>query len=161
MDIATTEKQVCCFIGHREISATTTLARQLYSIVEELVAVKGVDTFLFGSKSYFNSFCYAQVTKLKEKYPYIKRIYVRAEFPQIDQSYYAYLLERYEDTYYPEKLINAGKAVYVERNRAMIDRSDFCVFYCQDDYNPKSRKSGTKLSFDYAVKTGKNIIRLP
>lgn len=150
----------CSFIGHREISVTTELEQQVYSIIKELVAIKNVNTFLFGSKSCFNRLCYEQVSKLKAAYPYIKRIYVRAEFPQIDQDYRDYLLKYYEDTDYPQKLINAGRAVYVERNRIMIDRSDFCVFYCQEDYKPHNRKSGTKLALDYAMEKNKEILRL-
>ena len=31
----------------------------------------------------------------------------------IDESYKKYLLERYEDTYYPQNAIDAGKAAYI------------------------------------------------
>lgn len=41
--------------------------------------------------------------RVKEEYPDIKRIYVRAEFPYINDDYKNYLLKSYEDTYYPEK----------------------------------------------------------
>ena len=78
-----------------------------------------MDTFLFGSKSEFDRLCLKLVTKLKEKYPHVKRIYVRAEFPYINDDYMAYLLKSYDDTYYPEKLIGSGKAAYVERNYEM------------------------------------------
>ena len=56
----------------------------------------------------------------------------------------------------------AGKAQYVERNQAMINDSDFCVFYFNPYYQPPRRKyskrsvgdyqpkSGTQLAFDYA-----------
>ena len=57
--------------------------------------------FLFGSKSRFDDLCYEAVTELKKKYVHIQRIYVRAEFPYIDESYKSYLLKGYEETYYP------------------------------------------------------------
>ena len=155
------QETTCCFIGHKEIKETSELIEQLYSIVEKLILNDKVDTFLFGSKSQFNSLCYDLVTKIKEKYPNIKRIYVRAEFPHIDYSYKAYLFERYEDTYYSEKAVCAGKAVYVQRNCDMINKSHFCVFYYQEGYSPKNRKSGTKIALDYAVKLKKKIILLP
>ena len=120
---------VCCFFGHREISESVKLKDILYENIEKLITKENVRIFLFGSKSQFNDLCHEIVTKLKETYPFVKRIYVRAEFPYIDDSYKTYLLEKYEDTYYPEKLINAGRAVYVKRNYEMIDKSDFCVVY--------------------------------
>lgn len=152
------QETTCCFIGHREIDETEELKRELYVIIEKLILQERVDAFLFGSKSRFNSLCYEQVTKIKEKYPHIKRIYVRAEFPQINESYKDYLLENYEDTYYPEKA--AGRAVYIERNRNMIDNSRFCVVYYRETYSPKTRKSGTRSALDYAIKKNKKIFML-
>ena len=118
----------CCFIGHRTINETEELRRKLTEAIEKLITDEKVDTFLFGSKSEFNTLCLELVTALKEKYPDIKRVYIRAEYPVIDESYKTYLLKSYEDTYFPEKLIGAGKAVYIERNFEMIDKSRFCIF---------------------------------
>ena len=113
----TKKSQTCCFIGHRNIVETEELKNKLISVIENLIENKKADTFLFGSKSNFDDLCYDVVTLLKQqKYPHIKRIYVRAEFPYINDDYKAFLLQSYEDTYYPEKMINAGKAAYVERN---------------------------------------------
>ena len=145
----------CCFFGHRTINETEELKAKLYKTIESLVVNENVDTFLFGSKSRFDSLCLELVTKLKEKYPHIKRIYVRAEFPIISDEYKAYLLKNYEDTYYPENLIGAGKAVYVERNIEMINRSLFCIVYYDESNTPTTRKSGTKIALDYAIKCKK------
>lgn len=155
------QHKACCFLGHRETRHTEELEKQVYSIAQKLVLEENVDTFLFGSKSRFNSLCYEQVTKIKEKYPHIKRIYVRAEFPYIDENYKQYLLKSYEDTYYPPKAIGAGRAAYVERNREMIDKSKFCVIYYQGSSLPEGRKSGTKVALEYARKKGKILYVLP
>lgn len=152
---------ICCFIGHREIEETEELKRDLCERIEDMIANKKVDTFLFGSKSRFNNLCYALATDMKEKYPHIKRVYVRAEFPVIDDGYKAYLLERYEAAYYPEKITGAGRAVYVERNREMIDQSQYCVFYYKESLAPKSRTSGTKIALEYAIKHGKTVYKIP
>ena len=115
---------------------------------------------------------YEIVTELKEKHPHIKRVYVRAEYPFIDESYRNYILESYEDTYYPERMENAGRASYVERNQEMINQSDVCVVYYDENYAPPRRrnsrrdladyqpKSGTKIAYDYAVRKGKTIINV-
>ena len=155
------KNNTCCFFGHRTINETEELKTKLYEIIEKLIVENSVDTFLFGSKSRFNSVCLELVTKIKEKYPHIKRIYVRAEYPDINEQYTNYLLESYEDTYYPEHIIGSGRAAYVERNYEMIDKSRFCIVYYDKQNAPSSRKSGTKIALDYAIKKRKYIIVLP
>ncbi len=151
-------KYNCCIIGHRTINETEELKSKLFAAIESLIADKSVDTFLFGSKSRFNDLCYELVTAFKEKYPNIKRIYVRAEFPEISDSYRSYLLERYEDTYFPEKILHAGRAIYVERNFEMIRSSQYCLVYCNESSAPAKRKSGTKIALAYAIAQKKEII---
>ena len=165
-------RHTCCFFGHRKIHETDDLKKELYNVIEDLILTQNVNIFLFGSKSEFNSLCLEVVTELKEIYPYIKRVYVRAAFENIDIGYEKYLLESYEKTYYPEKIRGAGKAAYVERNYEMIDKSKYCVIYYDEDYKPPRRrnskrdlveyqpKSGTKIAYDYAEKKENKIINL-
>ncbi len=148
----------CCFIGHKKIFETEQLKLQLREIIEKLIVEEKVDTFFFGSKSRFNSLCLEIVTKIKEKYPHIKRVYVRAEYQYISEDYKKYLLEDYEDSYYPEKIRGSGRAAYVERNYEMINNSNFCIMYYDKQIAPTSRKSGTRIALDYAIKQGKQII---
>ena len=150
--------KTCCFFGHRKINETEELKSKLIEIIEKLIVDEKVYTFLFGSKSQFNSLCLELVTKIKEKYPHIKRIYVRAEYPYISEHYKNYLLESYEDTYYPEKILNSGRAAYVERNYEMINNSDICVVYYDKLIPTISCKSGTKIALVYAKKMKKRII---
>lgn len=155
------ETNTCCFIGHRTIEETQELKTTLYETIERLITNEKIDTFLFGSKSQFNDLCLALVTEIKEKYPQIKRVYVRAEYPYINDDYNNYLLTYYEDTYYPPKATNAGKASYIQRNFEMIEKSRFCLIYYDEEAIPNNRKSGTKIALDYAKKQNKNIILFP
>ena len=162
----------CCFFGHRKIDETDELKNNLLKITENLIANEEVDTFLFGSKSEFDSLCLKTVTELKEKYPHIKRIYVRSAFKNIPAWYEESILKHYECTYFPEHVENAGKASYVERNQEMINKSDFCVVYYDENYLPPRRKnskrdlfdyqpeSGTKIALKYAIQKGKHIHNL-
>ena len=171
MEIIVKDK-TCCFFGHRKIEETEELKNNLYKIIENLIVKEKVNTFLFGSKSEFDKLCLKVVTRIREKYPHIKRIYVRAEFEYIDDSYRDYLLERYEDTYYPEHIKNSGRASYVERNQEMINCSKYCVVYYNENYLPPRRRnsrqdfndyqpeSGTKIAYNYATKKKKKIINL-
>lgn len=150
------ENKICCFLGHRKIEITFALKEKLKNVIENLIVEQGVRTFLFGSKSLFDDLCQEMVSALKNKYPYIRRIYVRCLYPVIEQDYALYLSKYFEDTYFPQKLEREGRAAYLERNRELIEASHFCVFYYNPDYQPYNRKSGTKAAFEYAQKCKKN-----
>ncbi|MBQ7897721.1 MAG: DUF1273 family protein [Clostridia bacterium] len=155
------KEKTCSFFGHRKIEVTEGLKKRLLEAVEELILKSGVDTFLFGSRSDFDKLSLETVTLLKEKYPHVKRIYVRAEFPYINESYTAYLMKKYDFTYYPEKILNSGKAVYVERNREMIDKSNFCIVFYDEHYTPtKKTVSGTATAYLYALYKKLKVINL-
>lgn len=147
------------FIGHRKINTTEDIMNKLYTTIENLIVTEKVSNFLFGSKSQFNDVCLQAVTELKKKYPAVKRIYVRAEFPEINDDYKNYLLKSYDETYFPEKILSSGKAIYVERNYEMIDNCKFCIFYF-DKKQATLKKSGTKIAYDYAVKKNKVIFNI-
>lgn len=163
---------IATFIGHRKIQNSELLTEQIKRTVLNLIDEKQVDTFLFGSKSDFNSLCLEVVTELQKERPQIRRIYVRAEYPYISKDYEDYLLESYDATYIPENVINAGKTAYVERNYHMIDKADLCIFYYDENYKPPLKpatrgritreqpKSGTKVAYEYAIRQQKEIINL-
>lgn len=163
---------IVCFIGHRTVENVEQLKRQINSTVLRLIQ-DGADTFLFGSKSKFDSICWKIVTELQRIYTNIKRIYVRATYPTIQKHYKEYLLESYEGTYFPERMETAGRSTYVKRNQNMIGASNICVFYYNPDYKllPKMQKSslplptkeiksGTAIAFAYATRKKKRIINL-
>jgi len=164
--------KTCSFFGHRNTESTPTLCENLKNVVVRLIKEQKVKKFLFGSKSKFNSLCLDIVTEIKVEYPDIKLVYVRSAFPYISDSYRDYLLESYDDTLIPERVINAGRASYVERNQEMIDASDFCIFYYDENYKPPLRKeykgaltlrqpkSGTARAYEYAKRKEKEIINL-
>ena len=97
------QKNTCCFLGHREINETEELKSKLIEEIEKLIVENLVDTFLFGSKSRFNNLCQEIVTDIKEKYPHIKRVYLRAEYPNISEQYMNYLLKSYEKPITPKR----------------------------------------------------------
>ena len=166
------ERKVCCFFGPRKIEETEQLRSKIYSILEILITEDNVNTFIFGSRSEFDSLCREIVGHIKEKYPYIHRIYIRAEYRFISEEYERYLLSSCDETYYSSRAVNGGRAVYVQRNYEMIDKSDICVVYYNEEYKPPRGKtsskdimehqpaSGTQRAYDYAIKKGKTIINL-
>ncbi len=177
----------CCFIGHRDIEITPELTQKVTVIVEGLIK-EGVTRFIFGSRSEFNDLCHEVVTRLKEKYPQIVRIKysTKSEAPvyesereELEESLSKVLHEEvhlaaHEEIYKPEIMFSSGKASYIERNEIMIDNSDCCVFYYDEDYKPKQKivsdksvgktltslNSGTALAFAYAVCKKKRVFNV-
>ncbi len=145
------------FLGHRKIDNKETTEIILHNVIENMILHQNANAFLFGSRSEFDDLCHRIVTEFKQIYPHIERIYIRAEYPYIRESYEKYLLQRYEHTYYPEQILNSGRVVYIKRNFEMIDKSDFCIFY----YNQQSLgKSGTKTAYEYAKRKKRDIINV-
>lgn len=176
------KNKTCCFIGHREIKITEELKKEICGYIENLIVKENVKVFLFGSKSEFDYLCLKIVTELKEKYKDIKRVeytcksenvILESEREKWERIYSdlekreVYLLG-VEEEYEHERKYTAGKAAYVERNEAMIDDSDYCIFYYNENYVPlqskdkgiiSSRpKSGTAIAYKYA-KRKKKIIK--
>lgn len=150
---------VVSFIGHRNIEDKDRVYKNIVVLMRKLIMCQAAEEFLFGSRSDFNSLCVKAAKELKAEFPHIKRIYIRAEYPVISDSYREYRLENCDDTFFPESLQGAGKAVYVERNKLMIDRADVCVFYC--DTNAETEAvSGTRLAYRYALAKCKQVINL-
>ena len=81
-----------------------------------------------------------------------------------------FLIGSYDESIFPETAIGSGRNIYIARNRALIDESDVCVFYYDENYKPPRRKtdkkaisdyqpnSGTALAYKYALQKKKIII---
>lgn len=176
----------CSFFGHRKIKITEELKEQIYCVIEDLIVKYNVFTFLFGSRSEFDYLCHFTVSELKVKYPNIRRIAYtcRSETCTLESERQKYeeIYSRFqkrevhllavEQEFEHETKYTSGKASYIERNQAMIDDSDYCIFYFDENYKPEMRKktkqsinyyqpkSGTKLAYTYAKQKEKIVINL-
>ena len=176
----------CCFIGHRKIEVSNLLEEKLKKVLIYLIEKQGVTNFLFGSKSGFNDFCHVVVTELMKTYSFIKRIaytcksesvVLSSEKEKWEQMYSIFFKKQihlfcYEKEIEHKTKYTSNKASYIERNFAMIDDSDFCVFYYDEKYFPpqkdsnkkssinSNKKSGTKIAYQYAKRKNKRIIRI-
>ena len=150
----------CSIIGHRDVEATDDLKTSIMQTARHLIINDGITDFLFGSRSVFKDLCYDVITELKKEFDYIRRIYVRAEYPNITEHYYNYLKRFYEDSYFYSDTHN-GRLNYIKRNEKIIDESEVCLFYYNAEYKVASKtKSGTHLAYKYAQRKNKNIINL-
>lgn len=176
----------CSFFGHRNIEITEELKIKLKQIIEELIIKNNVVTFLFGSKSNFNSLCHLIVTELKHKYINIKRISYTCKSEKCLMENEREILEKIYFDINKEKVClqgfegevehktknTSGRASYIERNYAMINDSDYCILFYNEKYKPDFKKyskssigyyqprSGTSLAYNYAKQKNKNIINV-
>ena len=174
-----------CFIGHRTVVNSEQLKTRLLDTLLTLIS-NGAETFIFGSKSEFDSICWEVVTELQTQYPNIKRASYNTphemtvtskERRQLEQIYAEIAggkvqFKDYECAVSSQKSQNATKDTYIMRNQEMIDDSDVCVFYYDKNYLPPRRKqskrqvsdyqpqSGTAIMFAYAIQKKKTIINL-
>lgn len=170
----------CCFIGHRKINETEELKKEIHDYAEYLILNENVKRFLFGSRSDFDSFCHGIVTGLKEKYPFIKRVGYTCKSETVvlerekekTEQVLSRLFKReirllgMEEEIEHKNKYTAGKGAYIERNQAMIDDSDYCVFYYDENYLPPKKveslgyyrlRSGTAAAYKYAKRKKKSI----
>lgn len=157
-----------CFFGHRDTLQTVELRQEVRETVECLIVEKGVDTFLFGSRSKFDELCHMVVTELKEKYPYIQRIAYLCrhesgclvgagmeekrrikEFAGRD----VYIRE-FEEIKKSDRVNSAGRACYVERNQWMVDDSEYVLLYFD------KQEGGTMTVYKYAKTQNKCIFNI-
>lgn len=175
----------CCFIGHRKIEVTESLKQSLKDTIINLITSHNVLYFLFGSKSEFNNLCYMIVNELKKQYQNIKTVAYTCnsevcflERERISwQNIYSHIEGAenqaliFDDEVKLKSQYSSGRTVYIERNKSMINDSDYCVFFYDDLYKPKIKQkscylikclpnSGTALAYKYACSKKKMIINL-
>ena len=156
-----------CFIGHRKIKVTKKLTDELTALIKTLIN-DGASNFIFGSHSQFDDLCYQIVSDLQKQHPRIKRVHYCVAY----ENYSNAGLNLYEQEIDCESAIAAAKNSYIVRNQMMIDSSDVCVFYYDENYQPPQRKcskydltthqsqSGTAIAFQYAKNKNKVIMNI-
>ena len=157
-----------CFIGHRNVKLKDDKVEKLKSIIENLIIKNNVQIFLFGSRSDFDYICHSIVTELKSKYSFIqRRCYTcrsescileseREHWENIYSSFHkreVHLLGVEEEVEFKNKW-TAGKASYVERNQAMINDSDICIFIMMKIISHKN----TNILNDISLLISQNLV---
>ena len=151
------EEKICTFFGHREIELTEELYTTTVAEIEKSVEC-GCRIFYFGGYGCFDELCYKIVTRIKDENPEIeiKRIYCVSQERYLRKKVRYFCRDDYEDVIYlPPAFEGWYKSIYY-RNCAMIDHSDFIIFYAENRQN-----SGAYKAYRYAQKkTDKQIVNL-
>ena len=126
------EWKACSFFGHRTINATDDLYATTAAEIEKSVAL-GCRIFYFGGYSEFDELCLQIVTKIKETRPDLglQRIFcvpMEKDLRRKDSYYYQNCYDKVE--YLIPKFDGWYRSIYF-RNCAMIDASDWVIFYAE------------------------------
>ena len=152
--------KVCCFIGHEYEKLIYCYEKRLEELIEKLITEENVYIFIFSNCGLFSDTCYEIVTKLKEKYPDIKRYFIE------DDKYYNLLKEdildsKFEKHFCPEYVEDSGIYAGKRRMQFAVKKSDFCVFFYIKEYC-RFRPDDTETVWVYASrkygKTRLNIV---
>ncbi len=148
----------CSVFGHNEIEITNELKIRLKNAFIDLITNKNVSIFYFGGFGQFDELCWQIITKLKQIFPHIKRIYVCENETYVNRPRKRpkwLKNEDYEEIIYFSLRFNYWYTLIYYRNLEIIDHSDYCLFYIRNTKN-----SGAYKAYKYAKQNKKNIITL-
>lgn len=145
------------FFGHRDIYYTKQLENRLDDIILNLIQEHEFVAFLTGYDGEFDRIATATVKRAKREYaqhrcditwvmPYEKAEYVK------NRQYYDDFFDYVEIC--AESAEKHPKGAIQVRNRQLVDRSDYVVFWIEREIG------GAYQTMKYAKKYGKNIINL-
>lgn len=148
--------KVCSCFGHLNVEITDGLKARTIKEIDKAIA-GGVRTFLFGGRSDFDDLVYDIVTEKKSREPQldIKRIFCFPLEKQLRKPPNWFKRKEYESCCCPCKSFDWWYTSIYYRNCAMIDQSDFVLFYAEEREN-----SGAYKAYKYAVKARKNLANL-
>ena len=150
-------KKSCSIFGHSKIEVTENLKARLTLTFEKLIAKENVRYFYFGGFGEFDDFCWQVITKLREKYVDIKRIFCLSDPRHLRLSKRPKWInnENYEEITYLDLDFDYYYTRIYFRNCEIINRSDFVVFYVNH-----TERSGAYKALQYAIKKKKQIINI-
>ena len=148
---------ICSFFGHREVEITDDLLTALTKEIMKAVSF-GCRVFYFGGYGAFDELCYEVVTRIKEENSEldIRRIYCVSREVYLRKRVRYFIPENYDEVIYLMPAFDGWyKSIYF-RNCAMIDKSDFVIFYAEN-----REGSGAYKAYKYAKnKKEKRIVNL-
>lgn len=149
----------CSVFGHSEIEITYELKVDLKNTFIDLITNKNFSIFYFGGFGEFDKLCWEIITELKQTmFPHIKCIYVCENENYVNRLHKRpkwLKQEDYEEIIYFSLDFDYWYTRIYYRNIAIINHSDFNIFYIRNTEN-----SGAYKVYEYANKQNKNIILL-
>ena len=143
--------KICCFTGHRKISAEDipAISEFLDRAIDKLTDI-GVNVYRAGGAMGFDMIAELKVLEKRRSGKDIKlELYLpcRSQADKWDRKSretYDYILSMADKIIYVNE--NYTRGCMLERNRRMVDGSHVCIGFCQTD------KGGSAYTIDYAKK---------
>ena len=134
-------KSCSCF-GTTKLPITEELKQKAKAVILDLL-VKGFRIFYFGGFGEFDDMCYQIVSEFKEQYQDIHRIFCVADprWTRISKRPRWLNEETYEEIVYLDLDFDWWYQRIYFRNCEMINRSDFVIFFAQEDNNSGAYKA--------------------
>lgn len=142
------ELKICSFFGHRQIHLTEDLYQRVYAEILNSLNF-GCRTFYFGGYGEFDRLCYKIVNRIKEENPSLnlRRVFCVPQERYIYKRVRYFRREDYDEVIYLSPTFDWWYTSIYYRNLAMIDSSDYIIFYAENREN-----SGAYKTYKYAVK---------
>ena len=143
------------FFGHSDCECTSELFEKVYALVKYGIMFEGVQIFYFGGFSAFDTMCWEVVTKLREEFSHIQRVFCVPQYKWLRKPPKWFNKTDYEAVEFPTLKFEYWYTSIYYRNCAVIDQSDFIIFYAQE-----RARSGAFKALQYAKKQKKDFINL-
>ncbi len=132
--------KICSFAGHSIIPHEEEVKIKLKKEIINLIEKESVTTFYSGGKGTFDWLCAHTVNNLRKNYPFIKTYWMLAYFPiKFDEYDTAIIKELFDGTLYPDIETVRKRFAILERNKFMVDESDFLIAYVK--YGGRAEKT--------------------
>ena len=127
--------------------------------MKKIIEENKVKTFLLGDYGNFDDAVFDALISLKQYYPYIEIhcILPYKNWASLDWFVNSKIERGYDQCYFLETNNTFEKYAIIERNKKMIEESDFVIFYLDEKI---SVKSGTNLAYKYAISKHKKVFNL-
>ena len=121
--------------------------------IETLIVDSGYTKFVFGGYGEFDNMAYKAVNAQKQKYPHIKTVYMPAYYrPDDERIKILHDSGKYDNIAYLPIEDKPKKFAITYRNCAIIDNSNFCIFYVSYDMG------GAYQALKYAIRKQKTLL---
>lgn len=147
-----------CLFGHRQIENVMEIEAALRGVIEMILTEHEYVEFLIGREGEFDILATSLIREVVRRRDTgncsltLVMPYIRANFEKSQSEYEAY----YDSVELCEQSSAAhSKAAIRIRNRAMVDRSDLCIFYVTHP------TGGAYQTMKYAESINRNTLRIP
>lgn len=153
------QNAVCCFTGHRHLPSEqlVRLSELMDRVIGSMVR-QGVCHFRAGGALGFDMLAALKILDLKKSHPELRlHLYLPCQnqeikWPERERQIYRGILQRADEALILRESYVRG--CMHERNRRMVDGSDFCIAFC------RKPTGGTAYTVRYAEEQGVSVINL-